>query len=167
MKTIRVFTHHEHPREAAELYLKNDVIAVGFVYDENVAKNGNENIIKKSMRKRWPLNTKGQIDSAASHFLKFRDKIEKGNLILAYEGKNIVSAIGTVIGECEFNNNNIIGNYDGMISYPNQRRVKWEIHPRFFTRWELNPEIIRWVALRGTVYIKETPKISRIDDLVP
>ena len=142
MKVTRVFTHHEFPREAAELYLEHDLIAVGFVYDADVADYGDRTKIKDLMQNRYPYMSKNQISNAAGQFLRFRDEIDVGNIVLAYEGENIVSSVGIVTSPCLYKDENKIGDPNGDINYPNQRKVNWRKTPRFFPRWKLIPELI-------------------------
>lgn len=165
MKVTRVFTHHEFPREAAELYLEIDLIAVGFVYDAKVANSGDRENIKDFMNDMYPSMSENHIRNAAGQFLRFRDEIEVGDIILAYEGKNIVSSVGMVKSLCRYDDENAIGDPKRDIDYPNQRIVEWMKTPRFFSRWRLIPELSYWVALPGTVYVKKEFEVTDINEI--
>lgn len=84
MKLVKIVTHHENPSKAAELYLHEGLIAIGYVYDKAVSQK-NEEGIKEYFRKQRGL-TEQQVGQSASIFLKFRDDIKKGDVVFAYAG---------------------------------------------------------------------------------
>lgn len=165
-KVVRVFTHHLYPRDAAKLYIKNNIIAIGFVRERDVAINGDKEEIKDFYFRKYGKDlSENKISNATGHFLRFRDDIDVGDFVIAYEGKNIVSAIGEIDGPLKFNDQNEIGNPNGIFYYPNQRKVKWKKSPQFFDRWKLIPELAYWVAIPGTVYIKKGFRVSDFNDI--
>ena len=76
MKLVKIVTHHKSPRRAAEIYLKEGLIAIGYVCEKAVAKKGKETI-KEYFRKQRGL-TEQQVGQSTSIFLRFRDEIEEG-----------------------------------------------------------------------------------------
>jgi len=165
MKVTRVFTHHEYPRFAAEEGFSSDLISIGFVYDEKISINGDRVDIKNAIRDRHPTLSEYMIGNAAGHFVRFRDGISVGDILIAYEGENIVSGVGVVQGPCVYNDSNPLGDPNGDFGYPNQRAVSWENNPRFFSRWKLKSDLSYWVGLPGTVYIKKGYRIKRLNEI--
>ena len=165
MKVTRVFTHHDYPRLAAEECLSSTLIAIGFVYDEDISIHGDRDDIKNSIRDRHPKFSEIKIGNAAGHFIRFRDGISVGDIIIAYEGENIVSGVGIVQSPCVYNDNNILGDPNGLFGYPNQRTVSWENNPRFYSRWNLNSDLSYWAGLQGTVYIKKGYEVKKLSDI--
>jgi len=153
MKLVKIVTHHENPNRAAEIYLKEELIAVGFVYDKTIAKSDTDRI-KKYFRKQRRV-TEQKVGQATSTFLRFRDEIEEGDVVFAYAGNNRIALLGEVIGECRFNDKNIVGDEKGEIGYPNQRKMKWWSSPRNFDRSFLPSKLSQWVARPGTISIRE------------
>lgn len=165
MKVTRVFTHHEYPRDAAEEGFSSDLISIGFVYNKEISIKGDKDDIKNAIRDRNPTLSEYKIGNAAGHFLRFRDEISVGDSIIAYEGENIVSGVGIVQGPCVYNDKNSLGDPNGYFGYPNQRSVKWEKSPRYFSRWKLIPDLSYWVGLPGTVYVKKDYSIERLNEI--
>jgi len=157
MKLVKIVTHHKNPKRAAEIYLKEGLIAIGYVYEKIVAKKEKEKIKEYFREKR--RTTEQQAGQSASIFLKFRDEIEEGDIVFAYAGDNKIALVGEVIGQCVFNDKNIVGDEKGDIGYPNQRKVKWWDSPRNFDRSFLRPrELSEWVARPGTIAIRQYDK---------
>jgi len=165
MKVVRVCTHHKHKHEAAEAFIKDNVVAVGFVYDRNDALNASKDQIKQKRLDERPYETEKQAARAASDFCRFRDEIKPGFIVIAYEGDNTVAAIGKINDSFDFNDRNATGNPNGPLYYTNQFPVKWERSHRFFNRSELVPELDYWVAIPGTIYIKKDFEVDSIDEL--
>ena len=167
MKLVKIVTHHENPRRAAEIYLKEGLIAIGYVYKKAVAKKHKERI-KEYFRKQRGL-TEQQVGQSTSIFLRFRDEIEEGDVVLAYAGSNRIALVGKVVGPHRFNDKNIVGDEEGEIGYPNQRRVKWWDKPRNFDRSFLPRKLSEWVARPGTLSIREydIKKLQQILQEIP
>jgi hypothetical protein len=123
MKLVKIVTHHKNPRRAAEIYLKMGLIAIGYVYEKGVAKKNKERI-KEYFRNQRKV-TEQKVGQGTSIFLRFRDEIEKGDVVFAYAASNRIALVGEIIGPHTFNDKNIVGDEEGEIGYPNQRRVKW------------------------------------------
>ena len=167
MQLIKIVTHHENPRRAAEIYLKEGFIAIGYIYEKNVARKGREEI-KEYFRKQRGL-TEQQVGQSTSIFLKFRDEIEEGDMVFAYSGDNKIALVGEIVGQCKFNDKNIVGDEKGEIGYPNQRKVKWWDSPRNFDRSFLPRKLSEWVARPGTLSIREydIKKLKQISQEIP
>jgi Holliday junction resolvase-like predicted endonuclease len=167
MKLAKIVTHHEDPKRAAEIYLKEELIAIGYIYEKSVAKKDKEKI-KEYFRKQRGL-TEQQVGQSTSIFLKFRDQIEEGNIVFAYAGDNKIALVGEVAGQCKFNDKNIVGDEKGDIGYPNQRKVKWYDSPRNFDRSFLPRELSEWVARPGALSIREydIKKLQKILQEIP
>ena len=167
MKLVKIVTHHENPKRAAEIYLKEGLIAIGYVYEKTVAKKGKEKI-KEYFREQRGL-TEQQVGQSTSIFLKFRDEIKEGDTIFAYAGDNKIALVGEVVGKCIFDDKNIVGDEKGDIGYPNQRKVKWWDNPRNFDRSFLPRRLPEWVARPGTLSIREydIKKLQKILQEIP
>ena len=167
MKLVKIVTHHENPNRATEIYLKEKVIAVGYVYDKTIA-NANKDRIKKYFRKERGV-TEQQVGEATSTFLRFRDEIKKRDVVFAYAGNNRVALVGEVIGECRFNDRNIVGDEKGEIGYPNQRRMKWWANPRNFDGSFLPSKLSQWVAKPRTLsfFDQDAKKLKEILQKIP
>jgi len=87
--------------------------------------------IKRRIQEIWP-----QRDSSfdARTLITFRDRIEVGDIIVAYKKDNIVAMIGEVVSNYYFDDKNRIGDPNGEIGYANQREVRWWEEPRNFSR---------------------------------
>jgi len=167
MKLVKIVTHHKNPRRAAEIYLKMGLIAIGYVYEKGVAKKSKERI-KEYFRNQRKV-TEQKVGQGASIFLRFRDEIEKGDVVFAYAASNRIALVGEIIGPHTFNDKNIVGDEEGEIGYPNQRRVKWWDRPRNFDRSFLPRKLSEWVARPGTISIREydIKKLRQILQEVP
>lgn len=152
MKPVKIVTHHENQRHAAEFYLKEGLVAIGYVYKKSVA-TGTPDTIRKYFRNQRLSEQK--VGQATSVYLRFRDEVEIGSIVFAYLGNNKIAAVGEVTGKCKFNDKNIVGNDKGGVGYPNQRKVKWWDKPRNFDRHFLPKNLLEWVAKPGTILIKQ------------
>ena len=159
MQLVKIVTHHENPELACKLYLKERVIAVGFVYDKSVI-NKDPETIKAYFRKERDINEL-QVGKATSTYLKFRNDIEKGMIVFAYLGQNMVGLVGEVKGPYRFDDKNSVGDEKGEIGYPNQWRVKWWDSPRNFDRHFLPNYLSNWVSRVGTIAIQDFKELSK------
>ena len=95
MKIVRIFTHHESPIEAGRAFVDSGVVAVGWVYDPTKTYESKDEIV----RYRHKLNPKrgiNKIVSSVAHYCRFRDELKEGQLVIAYQGDNIVTAWSTM-----------------------------------------------------------------------
>lgn len=130
-KIYAIVTHHEKPIDAADAWVKEGVCGIGF-YRLDIGGIKNKEQLQKLLieKKERPKN------KFMNEIMRFLE-IEKGDVILAYEKKNIISAVGKVIvGDYEFNQSNLTGKPTGF-NYPHQKRVEWLEKPREFSRKEL------------------------------
>jgi len=151
MKIVKIVTHHKNPQRAAELFAEEEVVAVGWADLGDIRRKGKDEL-KAFLMKEWGQSEQESAMGAAS-LLRFRDEISVGDLVFAYKGQNKVALVGEVIGDYEFNDKNKVGNLDGEIGYPNQRRVNWWKRPRNFDRSYLPEDLSVRVALPGTIHI--------------
>jgi len=149
MKIIKIVTHHENPARAAELFYQEGVVAVGWTEFGDISNLTKEQIMKISQKKWRRTETESLTD--AVQLIRFRDEIQKGDLIIAYKKNNIVAMIGEVVGDYYFNDKNVVGDPDGEVGYANQRKVKWWKEPRNFDRSHLPAPLNEKVALPGTI----------------
>jgi predicted Mrr-cat superfamily restriction endonuclease len=151
MKIVKIVTHHEKPDRAAELFAEEGVVAVGWADVGDISGKSREEI-KAFLIEEWGQSEQEAAIGAAS-LLRFRDEIEVGDLVFAYKGRNAVALVGEVTGGYEFNVQNRVGDPNGEIGYPNQRKVNWWTHPRNFDRSFLPEDLSVRVALPGTIHI--------------
>lgn len=167
MKIVRIFAHDEFPQEAAELFEKERIVAVGWselgdltglTYDE----------IKEKSKKLWK-RTESQSAKDASQLVLFRDGIDVGDVVFAYVGGNKVALVGKIIGNYKFYTKNNTGNLTGKIAYANQRKVEWWNKPKNFNRSYLPLELSKFVSLPGTISVKsyKLNKLSKELESVP
>ncbi len=147
-KLIRIVTHHGKPEKAAELFAEEEVIAVGWARSGSIAEKTRDEIIQMLIEEGIPNPEWG-----ASQLITFRDEIEMGDIIIAYATKNVVALIGEVSSEYMCNNENKVGDPDGEIDYPNQRKMLWWDKPKNFHRSLLPNDLPELVASRGTIKI--------------
>jgi len=158
MRIVKIFAHDEFPQEAAELFEKEGIVAVGWSRFGNL--NGlTYDEIKQKSKKLWK-RTESQSAKDASQLIMFRDDVEIGDIVLAYLGGNRVALVGEVIGGYKFNTKNATGNLKGKIAYANQRKVSWRDKPRNFDRHLLPDDLSQWVAIPGTISLKPYNKIK-------
>lgn len=153
---VKIVTHHKNPDRAAELFIEEGVVAIGWS-DVGDLSGRNRDEIKESIKNVYKKleYTEQEAASAAGALLRFRDEISKGDFVFAYARHNRVAVIGEVIGDYEFNQKNKVGDPDGEIDYANQRRVKWRAWPRNFDRSYLPDEVAQKVALPGAIHVFE------------
>jgi hypothetical protein len=146
---VKIVTHHVDTRGAADAWVRDEVCAVGFVYDQSRIKDDREGI-KHYMREAG--RNEKSIPSDAGSFIRFRDDVQIGDLVFAYATENVVALVGEVAGEAVFDSENEVG---GDYNYPNQRSVDWWSEPRFFDRKELPTDVSKWVKITGTILRRE------------
>jgi len=152
MRVVRIVTHHENPEKAAQLFAEQGLVAVGFDIGNPEGKNRDQ--LKELFINEWG-SSEQEAASAAAGLLRFRDEIEIGDIVLAYQPVNMIALVGTVEGGWEYNTKNVIGDPDGEIAYPNQRKVRWWDKPRAFHRRYLPQDLSEKVKLPGTIHIFE------------
>jgi len=155
---VRIVTHHEDKMGAAEAWARAGVCAIGYIRDRGQAAAGAEDIKEYMIEHGYK---EAAIPFYISQFLRFRDEMEEGEIVLAYVGDNIVGLVGEVVSEAFYDDENEVGSN---FSYPNQRRVKWWPEPRFFSRRLLPDDIIDWISGRGTIRRMEydTKKLTKV-----
>lgn len=154
-KLVRVVTHHENPKRAAELFIEEGVVAIGFDIGIDRPFGGmSRDEIKNVFMEEWGASDQ-QASIWAATVVNFIQEVKIGDIVLAYMGNNIVAAVGEVIGEYEYNDKNKVGDPNGEVQYPNQRKVKWWSSPNYFHRSNLPTDLYKWVALPATLYTRE------------
>ena len=148
MKLIKIVTHHESPKRAAELFSQEGVVAMGWRVVGDISRKSRGEI-KEILRREWKYSERKSAN-AASQLLKFRDEVDEGDIVFAYKGDNKVALIGEVDSGYKFNDRNKLGNSRGF-GYPHQRKVKWWDNPRNFDRSFLPSKLAKWVARIGTI----------------
>jgi len=151
MKVVKVVTHHEDPEGAAKLFYEENVVAVGWTGFGDISDLTREEIMEISQKKHHRSPQKSLSD--ASQLITFRDKINKGDIVIAYKRNNIVAMIGEIESDYYFDNKNKVGNPAGHVGYANQRKVRWWEKPRNFNRSYLPPPLNKKVAVPGTILI--------------
>jgi hypothetical protein len=130
---------------AAEAWRHGELCAIGWEKYGRL-----DRVSKRIIEKDW------RFAKARELFLQIR----KGDLIIAYPGKNMVAYVGTALdkysGSRSFNRNNEVGREDGF-GYPNQIRVKWCREPNHFDRAK---ELPLWLARQ---FPKRGQTIRKID----
>src|SRR5947208_17026467 len=88
MQLVRIVTHHEDPRTAADLFASEGVAAMGQSSLGDLRGKTRDDV-KNSMKKKWGSS---EYESArrASELLVLRDKVKIGNIELAYVGNNTI-----------------------------------------------------------------------------
>jgi hypothetical protein len=171
-KAYRIIAHHEHDEKAAELCVKEQVVAIGWSRAGNIEKMGLQEIkakLKNAYRSNYSKKQRA-VDTDAGTMARFRDRLERGDLVLLYVRPNTIAAVGnTRNGNYRYNTRNGVGNPAGTISYPNQRRVKWWPRPRNFHREYLPSRLSRVVAGPGTLreLSCNVKKLERTLGLIP
>ena len=141
----KIVTHHRYPRDAAEAWARDSVCAVGFVTDPNHVGKDVE-AIRGYFTKSGSSEAAARMDAAS--FIRFRDEMKEGDVVLAYVCDNTVGLVGVVRGKMLFDDENETG---GDFCYPNQRPVDWLDSPRFFSRNYLPGGLKDWVCSKGTI----------------
>lgn len=154
-KLVRIMTHHENPKRAAELFIEESVVAIGFDIGIDRPFTGmSRDEIKNVFMEEWGASDQ-QAAIWTATVVNFIHEVKIGDIVLAYMGGNIVAAVGEVIGDYEYNDKNKVGDPNGEIQYPNQRKVRWWSSPRYFHRSKLPTDLYKWVALPATLYTRE------------
>ena len=155
MKIVKIKTYHDPKvcKKAAELYAKEEMIAIGYIDAGNIDELTQKQIESFLIDKK--NYSKQKASPVAKTLVQFRDDIEKGDFIFAYNGANEVALVGTVRDKWNYNDENIIGNLEGEIQYPNQRLVDWWEAPRNFNRYYLPEDLADLLGRRGTINIFE------------
>lgn len=164
MKIVRVFTHHENPVGAGEAFIEDGVVAVGWVYDPTILYASKDDIVRYR-QKLHPRKAKNKIVSSVSHYCRFRDELEEGQIVIAYRGDNTIAAVGKITGPFQYNDKNSVGDHNGLIAYPNQYPVEWDDRYMNFNRLKLVPALRTWVAIPGTVYVKKGFEVNSIEEI--
>jgi predicted Mrr-cat superfamily restriction endonuclease len=134
--------------------IANDEIRVGFVYDEGnpfttgriestadieqLTQDGLEEAYRQS-----GLDRNGNAHDpayAARQLVKFRD-IPDGTPVFLYVGRNMVFAVGRIVGEYEYDPS--VLSDDAAFDYPHVRPVEWAEAPRRFNRKHFLPETLQ------------------------
>lgn len=142
-KIYSIMTHHKNPEEAAEEWVREGICAIGdfrgiATTDLNTIIEELKNLPKKTM---W-----------VKEVLRFWE-IQKGDIIIANQGKGMVSALGVVVDDdYEFNQKNIIGSKNNF-GYPHQKKVRWLQSPREF-RSEHLKHLLGRLTQRGKTIIE-------------
>lgn len=152
MKIVKIVTHHKLPNEAAELFDREGIVAVGWSELGDLTGLTYDEIKEKSKR----INKRNEWEAAkdASQLIMFRDGIDVDDIVFAYLGGNKVALVGEITGKYKFNTKNATGNLKGDIAYSNQRKVTWWEKPRNFDRHLLPEDLSKFVALTGTISAK-------------
>jgi hypothetical protein len=153
MQIVKIVTHHKDQEKAAELFLREGVVAVGWEVVGDFRKKDREEI-KSILKRKWK-QTEHESAKGASQLLMFRDQVKVGALVFAYKANNKVALVGNIVGEYQYNVRNKVGDQEGDIAYPNQRKVKWWESPRDFDRTFLPRKLSDWVARPGTISVSE------------
>jgi sensor domain CHASE-containing protein len=88
-KIVKVVAHHENPARAAELFVEDEVVAVGWIRKESIARKTKDEI-KQMLVEEGCDNP----DWGVSQLILFRDEIEISDVVIAYRTKNIVALVG-------------------------------------------------------------------------
>jgi len=152
-KLVRIVTHHENPKLAAELFLEEGIVAIGFDLGRSFTGMSKDEM-RNAFIEEWGASDQQAVLWTAT-VMSFMQDIKIGDVVLAYMGDNIVAAVGDVIGEYEYNTQNKVGDPDGEVGYPQQRKVRWWPSPKYFNRSYLPDDLYKWVALPATLYTKE------------
>src|SRR2546427_1134554 len=161
-KLCRIVTHHKSPELAARLWEKLGLAAVGWASVGDTRRMSDEEIERTLMRVR--NKTRQQARSCRIQLRRF-ESLRKGDTILAYQKRNIVSLVGTVIERPSFNIGNEIGDPRGAIGCPHQVSVKWDPHPKRFHRTNLGRPLSDWVALQGTIICRNSIEDLDLDGI--
>ena len=153
MKVVKIVTHHDMPEGAAELWAREDVVAIGWGRVGDLRGKGSEEI-KELLGKKYK-ESEGQAAKSAGTLIRFRDEIEPGDFVIAYKCSNKVALVGQITGEYQYEMGNDVAYVGGETEYCNQRKAQWRDRPRNFHRRFLPDDLPEKVALRGTIAIFE------------
>lgn len=138
-KIYFIVTHHEDPEGAGEKWVDEGVCAVGWF--SGISMRGvktKEQLIKRTHDKLGERR-------AINELLRFL-QINVGDIIIAYQNKNTIAAIGKVSSDYIYNNKNSTGDHYG---YPHQKKVSWLVSPRGFLKKHLPQDIAVQLGKRG------------------
>jgi len=151
VQVIKIVTHHKDPKRAAEILYEDGVVAVGWTdFGDLTGKTKDE--IQQISQAKWGGSNLSSLKDA-NQLITFRDKIHKGDLIIAYSRNNTVAMIGEIEGDYYFDDKNRVGNINGELGYANQLKVVWWEKPRNFNRSKLPPPLDEKVKVPGTILI--------------
>lgn len=153
MHVVKVVTHHEDQETAARLFAEEGVVAIGWSEIGNYERLTRDEI--KAKARRMSKEPEQSIARTATQMAMFRDKVKVGDIVFAYKGNNKVALVGEIASRYRYNTRNRVGDLRGHVQYPNQREVKWWKNPRNFDRSFLPTELSDWVAIPGTIAVKE------------
>ncbi len=154
MRIHRIKTGAKEPDKYAEAFLKYGVIAIGWSKVGDISKMDKKEIEEK-ISQYYPKRKSGK-----SVLLRFRDKIQVGDYVIAYKPRNTIAGIGKIVGNYYYDDTDELGSELG---FPHKRKVEWLPQPRGFPRNAL-PEGLG--SFRGTLCSKDYGKDYGIDNLI-
>jgi len=119
----RIVAGHERQDAYAEAFLRYGVVAVGWHMDDISNMTGEEIEKQASMRKY------GNPKEAKHVLLRFRDKINIGDPVIAYKSLNTIVAVGRITSDYFYDNKDDLGSLQGLW-YCHKRKVNWREKPR-------------------------------------
>ena len=158
----RIVAGHERQDAYAEAFLRYGVVAVGWHMDDISNMTGEEIEKQASMRKyRNPKVAKDTL-------LRFRDKINIGDPVIAYKSPNTIVAVGRITSDYFYDNKDDLGSSDGL-HFCHKRKVNWREKPRMFDRIFLPEDFRNVVSIPGTFKTLQYDfsKIEKTLDNVP
>lgn len=163
-KVIKIVTHHKYPDKAAKLMEEEGVVAIGWGIDatKNKTRSDIKHLFDKELNNYSPKEV--------SEVYQFRNDIQKGDIVFAYNKHNIIALIGEIEdGLYHYNTKNKVGSKEFGIGYPQQYKVKWWPKPKNFDRNQLPKDISSKLALMGTISIfnYNLPKLKKILKEIP
>lgn len=158
----RIVTGHEKQDLYAEAFLKYNVVAVGW-YMDDISNMRSEEIEKQAEIRGYDNPKEGR-----HVLLRFRDKIEIGDPVIAYRSPNTIVAVGKIVSDYFYDNKCDLGSAEGLC-YPHMRKVNWREKPRMFDRIFLPEDFRNIVSIPGTFKTLQYDfsKIERALDNVP
>jgi len=151
MNVVIVGSHYYQPEEIQEYLRKYRVVSIGWKSVGDLSK-----LTKDELKNRLQKLDIGSRD--ARTLRHFRDKIEKGDLVFSYVGKNIIGMVGIVSGPYKFVKDNEISRKFG---HPHQRKVDWWSKPILFERDHLPSPWNKRVSIIGTLNIFSVSQSER------
>ncbi|MEM2971868.1 MAG: hypothetical protein QW270_05545 [Candidatus Bathyarchaeia archaeon] len=124
-------SHSNKAVEAAEEWKKLGICAIGWSKVPHLCKCESKDEVVDKLRKY------GYSSYGAEDVWKFVGEMKKDDLVFAYSRDNTIAYVGTIVGPCEYNTSNIIGDPDGDFGYAYQRKVQWWDEPHHFDRRDL------------------------------
>lgn len=138
----RIVAGHENQDAYAEAFLKHGVVAIGWDVGDISKMNGDE--IEKIATKNFDNPQEGK-----NTLLRFRDKIAKGDPVIAYKSPNTIVAVGRIVGDYYYDDKDNLGSSKGL-QYPHKRKVEWIEKPQMFNRMFLPEDFRNTVSIPGT-----------------